>query len=76
MLLVRLVGGEMDNVAAVLIPGGGGGGGTLVFWGYKRSLSKCKNSPKALISGLKSTLIFKRKLTFSSIKTPLLLSKH
>ena len=37
--------------------GGGGGGGTWVFRGRIRSLSKLKNTPKALISGQKSTLI-------------------
>ena len=40
-------------------PEGGGGGGTWVFrgGGRIRSLSKLKNTPKALISGQKSTLI-------------------
>ena len=37
------------------IPGGGGGGGG-AFRGRIRSLSKFKNTPKALISGQKSTL--------------------
>ena len=37
--------------------GGGGGGGTWLFRGRIRSLSKFKNTPKALISGQKSTLI-------------------
>ena len=46
------------------------------LWGYIRSLSKFKNIPKALISGQKSTLIFRITLTFSSKKPPLLLSKH
>ena len=36
---------------------GGGGGGTWVFRGRIRSLSKLTNTPKALISGQKSTLI-------------------
>ena len=39
-------------------PGGGGGGGALGYLGgRKRSLSKLENTPKALISGRKSTLI-------------------
>ena len=39
-------------------PGGGGGGGALGYLGgCIRSLSKLKNTPKALISGRKSTLI-------------------
>ena len=46
---------------------GGGGGGTLILSGCIGSLSKFKNTPKALISGQKSTLIFK-KLIFSSNK--------
>ena len=38
--------------------GGGGGGGALGYLGgCTRSLSKLKNTPKALISGQKSTLI-------------------
>ena len=38
--------------------GGGGGGGALGYLeGCIRSLSKLKNTPKALISGQKSTLI-------------------
>ena len=36
---------------------GGGGGGTWIFKGCIRSLSKFKNTPKALLSGQKSTLI-------------------
>ena len=40
-------------------PGGGGGGGGALGYlgGCIRSLSKLKNTPKALISGQKSTLI-------------------
>ena len=38
-----------------------GGGGALVFRGYIHSLSTFKNTPKALISGQKSTLIFKKR---------------
>ena len=38
--------------------GGGGGGGALGYLGGRIcSLSKLKNTPKALISGQKSTLI-------------------
>ena len=40
------------------VPGGGGGGGG---GGCIRSLSKLKNTPKALISGQKSTLILIKK---------------
>ena len=40
------------------VPGGGGGGGAPGYLGGRiRSLSKLKNTPKALISGQKSTLI-------------------
>ena len=38
-------------------PGGGGGGALGYLGGCIRSLSKLKNTPKALISGQKSTLI-------------------
>ena len=37
-------------------PGGGGGGALGYLGGCIRSLSKLKNTPKALISGQKSTL--------------------
>ena len=41
-----------------VIPGGGGGGGTWVFRGVHTFVIKIKlNTPKALISGQKSTLI-------------------
>ena len=54
-----------------------GGGGSLWYLGCCiRSFSKFKNTPKALISGQKRTLIFKNADIFSSKKTPLLLSKH
>ena len=51
-----------------LVPrgGGGGGGGTQVQRGRIRLLSKSINTPKALISGPKSTLNFNKTLTFSS----------
>ena len=43
-------------------PGGGGGGGHLgIYGGCIRSLSKLKNTPKALISGQKSTLILMKR---------------
>ena len=50
-------------------PGGGGGGGggwgSLRYLGVCiRSLSKFKNTPKALIPGQKSTLIFKKNADF------------
>ena len=52
-------------------------GGALGYLGGRiRSLSKFKNTPKALISGQKSTLILIKTLTFSTKNTPLLLSKH
>ena len=42
----------------ISLPRGGGGGGALGYLGgCIRSLSKLKNTPKALISGQKSTLI-------------------
>ena len=44
----------------------GGGGGTWVFRGRIRSLSKLENTPKALISGPKSTIILIKMLTFST----------
>ena len=46
--------------------GEGWGVGTQVQRGRIRSLSKFKNTPKALISGHKSTLILIKTLTFSS----------
>ena len=47
--------------------GGGGGGGALRYRGGRiHSLSNFKNTPKALISGQKSTLILIKTLTFSS----------
>ena len=50
--------------------GGGGGGGWGLALRYRggriRSFSKFKNTPKALISGHKSTLILIKTLTFSS----------
>ena len=47
--------------------GGGGGGGALEYLGGRiRSLSKLKSTPKALISGQKSTLILIKTLTFST----------
>ena len=43
------------------------GGGALGYLGGRiRSLSKLKNTPKALISGQKSTLILIKMLTFST----------
>ena len=47
---------------------GGGGGEALRYrvWGRDRSLSKLKNTPKALISGQKNTLILIKMLIFSS----------
>ena len=45
-----MIGGDLDSD---VIPRGG----TWVFRGRIRSLSKLKNTPKALISGQKSTLI-------------------
>ena len=42
---------------SIYIPGGGGGGALGYLGGCIRSLSKLKNTPKALISGQKSTLI-------------------
>ena len=48
-------------------PTRGGGGGALGYLGGRiRSLSKLKNTPKALISGQKSTLILIKTLTFST----------
>ena len=55
--------------------GGGGGGGGLgasVFRGYIRSLSKFKNTPKALISAPKSTLNLNKRLLFPVKKHPFL----
>ena len=46
---------------------GGGGGG--------RSLSIIKNTPKAVISGPKNTLIYKNRWPFA-VKTPLISSNH
>ena len=50
---------------AIGLPGGGGGGGGGRALGYLggciRSLSKLKNTPKALISGQKSTLILTKR---------------
>ena len=46
-------------------PQGGGGGALGYLGGRIRSLSKSKNTPKALISGQKSTLILIKMLTFS-----------
>ena len=56
------------NGCCLLFPlGGGGGGGDLGYLGGRiRSLSKLKNTPKALIIGQKSTLILIKTLTFSS----------
>ena len=53
---------EMNNAplsSRMCVPGGGGGGeGALGYLGgCIRSLSKLKNTPKALISGQKNTLI-------------------
>ena len=46
--------------------GGGGGGGALGYLGGRiRSLSKLKNTPKALIPGQRSNLILIKTLTFS-----------
>ena len=50
--------------------------GTLIFRGCIHSLSKFENTPKALISAQKKHPYFQKTLTFSSLKTPLLLSKH
>ena len=50
--------------------GGGGGGGTWVFRVLIRSLSKFKNTPKALISGQKCTLILKKRWLFPVKNTP------
>ena len=59
----------------MMMPGGGGGGGGegvggalryLVGCIRARSLSKFKNTPKVLIAGQKSTLIFEKTLTFPS----------
>ena len=47
-------------------PGGGGGGALEYLGGRIRSLSKLKSTPKALISGQKSTLILIKTLTFST----------
>ena len=50
-------------------PGGGGGGGALGYLGgHIRSLSKLKNTPKALISGQKSNLILIKTLIFFHLK--------
>ena len=46
--------------------GGGGGGSLRYIGGCIRSLSNFKDTPKALISGQKSTLILIKTLTFSS----------
>ena len=57
-----------DTMRKSLGPGGGGGGGG---WdsgieGRIRSLLKFNNTPKALISGQKNTLILIKTLIFSS----------
>ena len=67
-----------EDTNCVIFRWGGGGGalGYLGGGGCIRSLSKLKNTPKALISGQKSTLILIKTLTFSTKQTPLLLSKH
>ena len=65
------------------IKGPGGGGGALKYLGwYIRSLSKFKNTSKALISGPKSALILKKRCPFpvknttSFIKTLTLDEQH
>ena len=50
-----------DIVNLAVVPGG-----TCVFRGRIRSLSKLKNTLKALIPGQKSTLILLKTLTFST----------
>ena len=51
-------------------PGGGGGGSLGYFGGRIRSLSKLKNTPTALISGQKSTLILIKRWFFPLNKHP------
>ena len=56
-----------DNSENELYTRGGGGGGALGYLGgCIRSLSKLKNTPKALISGQKSPPYFNKTLIFSS----------
>ena len=52
---------QAGDCAMYGIPGGGGGGSLRYLGGYIRSLSKLENTPEALISGQKSTLIFKKR---------------
>ena len=55
-----------DNEVPYTPLGGGGGGALGCLGGRIRSLSKFKNTPKALIFGQKSTLILIKTLTFST----------
>ena len=51
-------------------PREGGGGALRYIGGYIRSLSKFRNTPKALILGQKSTLIFKKRWPFPVKRHP------
>ena len=60
-----------NQVIGIYRGGGGGGGGALGYLGgCIRSLSKFKNTPKALISGQKSTLILIKSRFFPLNKHP------
>ena len=59
------------------LPRGGGGGGALGYLGVRiRSLSIFKNTPKALISGQKSTLILIKRWFFPLNKHPFFYQKN
>ena len=60
------VSADTTNKTFTRMPGGGGGGALEYLGGRIRSLSQLKSSPKALISGQKSTLILIKTLTFST----------